>query len=86
MNQGAQGSAVRSTATSPGRGPGLTLRPAVNDVVAFCNLDGGLPSHVADDARFLALVEEGKQALRKGRMVDHASVVAASERIVGPTT
>lgn len=45
-----------------------------------------LASHVANDRRFLALVEEGKQAVREGRMVDHASVVAALERIVGPNT
>ena len=39
---------------------------------------------VANEEQFLAAVAEGKQALRDGRMVDHATVVAAFERIVLP--
>ena len=43
-----------------------------------------LRSFVANEQQFLAAVEEGKQALREGRVVDHAIVVAAFERIVSP--
>src|ERR1700722_54358 len=43
-----------------------------------------LRSFVANEQQFLAAVEEGKQALREGRVVDHATVVAAFERIVSP--
>ena len=41
-------------------------------------------SYVATEQQFLAAVEEGKQALRDGRTVDHQMVVAAFERIVLP--
>jgi len=37
-----------------------------------------LRSFVATEQQILAAVEEGKQALREGRVVDHAIVVAAS--------
>jgi RHH-type transcriptional regulator, rel operon repressor / antitoxin RelB len=43
-----------------------------------------LRSYVANEQKFLAAVEEGKQALRDGQTVDHATVVAAFERIVKP--
>jgi RHH-type rel operon transcriptional repressor/antitoxin RelB len=43
-----------------------------------------LRSFVANEQQFLAAVEEGKQALREGRTVDHAIVVAAFERFVTP--
>jgi predicted transcriptional regulator len=43
-----------------------------------------LRSYVAHEQQFLAAVEEGKQALSEGRTVDHATVVAAFERIVAP--
>jgi len=43
-----------------------------------------LPGLVANEQQLLAAVEEGKQALREGRVVDHATVVAAFERIVSP--
>jgi RHH-type rel operon transcriptional repressor/antitoxin RelB len=43
-----------------------------------------LRSFVANEHQFLAAVEEGKQALREGRTVDHATVVAAFERLVTP--
>lgn len=42
-----------------------------------------LQSHVASEEQFLAAVEEGKQALRDGRTLDHETVVAAGERVVG---
>jgi predicted transcriptional regulator len=43
-----------------------------------------LASYVANEQQFLAAVEEGKKALRAGKVVDHATVVAAFERIVPP--
>ncbi|HUI20813.1 MAG TPA: ribbon-helix-helix domain-containing protein [Methylocella sp.] len=43
-----------------------------------------LRSYVANEQQFLAAVEEGKQALRDGKTIDHKTVVAAFERIVGP--
>jgi predicted transcriptional regulator len=43
-----------------------------------------LRSFVANEQQFLAAVEEGKQALREGRTVDHATVVAAFERLATP--
>ena len=43
-----------------------------------------LPGFVANEQQFLAAIAEGKQALREGRVVDHATVVAAFERIVLP--
>jgi predicted transcriptional regulator len=43
-----------------------------------------LRSYVANERQFLAAVEEGKQALRDGKTVDHRMVVAALERIVNP--
>ena len=43
-----------------------------------------LRSYVANEQQFLAAVEEGKQALREGRTVDHQMVVAAFERIIAP--
>ncbi len=41
-----------------------------------------LRSYVGGEQQFLAAVEEGKQALRDGRVVDHATVVEAFERLV----
>jgi predicted transcriptional regulator len=43
-----------------------------------------LRSYVANEQQFLAAVEEGKRALRDGKTLDHATVVAAFERIVSP--
>jgi RHH-type rel operon transcriptional repressor/antitoxin RelB len=43
-----------------------------------------LRSYVANEQQFLAAVEEGKQALQDGKIVDHETVVAAFERIVKP--
>jgi predicted transcriptional regulator len=43
-----------------------------------------LRSFVANETQFLAAVEEGKRALQEGRVVDHATVVAAFERLVAP--
>jgi RHH-type transcriptional regulator, rel operon repressor / antitoxin RelB len=36
-----------------------------------------LRSFVANERQFLAAVEEGKQAVREGRVVDHKTIVAA---------
>jgi len=47
-------------------------------------ISDALRSYVANEQQFLAAVEEGKQALRDGKTVDHNTVVAAFERIVGP--
>jgi RHH-type transcriptional regulator, rel operon repressor / antitoxin RelB len=43
-----------------------------------------LRSYIASEQQFLAAVEEGKQALRDGKTLDHETVVAAFERIVKP--
>jgi predicted transcriptional regulator len=43
-----------------------------------------LRSFVAHEQQFLAAVEQGKQALLEGRVVDHATVVAAFNRLVTP--
>jgi RHH-type rel operon transcriptional repressor/antitoxin RelB len=47
-------------------------------------INEALRSYVANEQQFLAAVEEGKQALRAGQVVDHATVVAAFERVVKP--
>lgn len=47
-------------------------------------ISDALRSYVANEQQFLAAVEEGKQALRDGKTVDHETVVAAFERIVSP--
>ena len=47
-------------------------------------INEALRSYVATEQQFLAAVEEGKQALRDGRTIDHSTVVAAFERIVRP--
>lgn len=43
-----------------------------------------LRSYVAGERQFLAAVEEGKQALREGKVVDHEMIVAAFEHLVKP--
>jgi outer membrane lipopolysaccharide assembly protein LptE/RlpB len=43
-----------------------------------------LRSYVANEQQFLAAVEEEKKALREGKVVDHATIVAAFERISNP--
>jgi predicted transcriptional regulator len=48
-------------------------------------INEALRSYVANEQQFLAAVEEGKQALRDGRVIDHATVVAAFERLVAPS-
>jgi predicted transcriptional regulator len=45
-------------------------------------INEALSSFVANEREFLAAVEKGKKALRAGRVVDHATVVAAFERLV----
>jgi predicted transcriptional regulator len=47
-------------------------------------INEALTSFVANERQFLAAVEKGKKALRAGRVVDHATVVAAFERLVAP--
>jgi predicted transcriptional regulator len=47
-------------------------------------INEALRSYVANEQQFLAAVEEGKQALRAGQVLDHATVVAAFERISSP--
>jgi len=47
-------------------------------------INEALSSFVATEKQFLAAVEEGKQALREGRTLDHATVVAAFDRLVLP--
>ena len=41
-------------------------------------------SFVANEQQFLTAVEEGKQAMREGRVIDHETVVAAFDRIIAP--
>jgi predicted transcriptional regulator len=45
-------------------------------------INAALESFVENEDRLLAAVEEGEEALREGRVVDHAAVVAAFKRIV----
>jgi predicted transcriptional regulator len=40
-------------------------------------------TYVERERQFLEAVEEGKRALREGRTVDHATVVATFERMFG---
>jgi RHH-type rel operon transcriptional repressor/antitoxin RelB len=47
-------------------------------------INEALRSYIANEQQFLAAVEEGKQALRDGKTLDHETVVAAFERIVKP--
>lgn len=47
-------------------------------------INEALRSYVANEQEFLAAVEEGRQALREGRVVDHHTVVAAFDRITAP--
>jgi predicted transcriptional regulator len=47
-------------------------------------INEALRSYLANEQQFLAAVEEGKQALREGKVVDHDTVAAAFERIVKP--
>ncbi len=47
-------------------------------------INEALRSYVTNEQQFLAAIEEGKQALRDGKVVDHATVVEAFERIVKP--
>lgn len=47
-------------------------------------INEALRSFVLNEQQFLAAVEEGKEALREGRTLDHTTVVAAFNRIVTP--
>jgi predicted transcriptional regulator len=46
-------------------------------------VDAALRSYIASESEFLAAVEEGKEDLRQGRIIDHADVVAAFNRMIG---
>ncbi len=45
-------------------------------------INEALRSYVANEQQFLAAVEEGKQALKEGRVIDHEMVVSAFNRII----
>ena len=45
-------------------------------------INEALRSYVANEQQFLAAVEEGKQALREGRIIDHETVVTAFDRLI----
>jgi predicted transcriptional regulator len=47
-------------------------------------INEALRSYVANEQQFLAAVEEGKQALKEGRVIDHETVVTAFNRFVAP--
>ena len=47
-------------------------------------INEALRSFVANEQQFLTAVEEGKQAMREGRVIDHETVVAAFDRIIAP--
>lgn len=47
-------------------------------------INEALRSYVANEQQFIAAVEEGRQALREGRAIDHQTVVAAFDRITAP--
>ena len=47
-------------------------------------INEALRSYVATEQQFIAAVEEGKQALKEGRLLDYRTVVAAFERIIAP--
>ena len=47
-------------------------------------INEALRSFVANEQQFLAAVEEGKQAMKEGRVIDHETVVAAFDRIIAP--
>jgi len=47
-------------------------------------INEALRSYIANEQQFLAAVEEGKQALKEGRVIDHSTVVAAFNRIITP--
>lgn len=49
-------------------------------------INEALRSYIVNEQRFLAAVEEGKLALREGRVIDHATVVNAFDRIIAPDT
>jgi RHH-type rel operon transcriptional repressor/antitoxin RelB len=49
-------------------------------------INEALRSYVANEQQFLAAVEEGKQALREGRIIDHETVVTAFDRLIASST
>ena len=49
-------------------------------------INEALQSYIANEQQLLAAVDEGKQASRDGKILDHAAVVEAFERIVNRRT
>ncbi len=49
-------------------------------------INEALRSYVVNEQQFLAAVQEGKQALREGRVIDHTTVVNAFDRLIAPGT
>ncbi len=45
-------------------------------------INEALRSYVANEQQFLTAVEEGKQALKEGRVLDHGTVVTAFDRLI----
>ena len=45
-------------------------------------INDALRSYVTNEQQFLAAVEEGKQALKDGRVIEHDTVVAAFNRLI----
>ena len=45
-------------------------------------INDALRSYVANERQFLVAVQEGKQALKEGRVIEHDTVVAAFDRLV----
>ena len=45
-------------------------------------INDALRSYVTNEQQFLAAVEEGRQALKEGRVIAHDTVVAAFERLI----
>ena len=45
-------------------------------------INDALQSYVTNEQQFLTAVEEGKQALKEGRVIEHDTVVAAFDRLI----
>ena len=76
-----------SAAIAEPRGRSLSTRRGLASATGRSKswlINEALRCYVANEQQFPAAVEEGKQALREGKIVDHETVVAAFERIVKP--
>ena len=47
-------------------------------------INEALRSYVATERQFIAAVKKGKKALKKGRVIDNKTVVAAFDRLTAP--